>query len=52
MTRKLSGVLVNNGHTIQFNSNDRPKMVINSPILTNQTFELLQIHFHWGSTNG
>jgi len=48
----MNGTLVNNGHNLEFRPvGNKPRMVVNSKILHNQTFELLQIHFHWGSNN-
>jgi len=52
LAMNLSGTLVNNGHTVEFRPLNQPKLVVNSQILKNQTFQLLQIHFHWGPTQG
>ena len=45
-----SGVLANNGHSVQLTLDSK------SPIITTQTpvgkYQLLQLHFHWGSRSG
>jgi len=52
LAMNMNGTLINNGHNLEFRlTGNKPKMVVNSKILDNQTFELVQIHFHWGSNN-
>ncbi|TRY64037.1 hypothetical protein TCAL_11591 [Tigriopus californicus] len=51
-TSPLSGVVKNNGHTIQFDVDlNQPKFTISGGPLDSDTYEFIQFHLHWGSIN-
>jgi len=48
----FSGYWKNNGHALQFTLDDGSGAVVSGPCLGNSTYQLLQVHFHWGSAKG
>ena len=46
----LTGIFVDNGHSMQFNPSDKSKHILHGGALMGKNkYEFLQFHFHWGS---
>ena len=54
MLKDWSGTIVNTGHTLKFNPDNKPNGGFNTPRINKgplnwYSYDLLQVHFHWGS---
>jgi len=45
----LDGEIFNNGHTVEFEASDPTALTVTGGPFGNETYNFIQLHFHWGS---